>query len=57
MLAEKLHELGYSALLVRAQVLPPAANSTLDLEDDNPACDSNIWRNNSFMTANQTCIQ
>ena len=32
-------------------------NSYLDLEDGNPNCDSNIWRDNTFATANQSCIQ
>ena len=32
-------------------------NSLTDLTDDSIACDNNIWTNNVFNTANQTCIQ
>jgi large repetitive protein len=32
-------------------------NGVNDLEDDNPNCDSNIWKGNEFGTANQPCIQ
>jgi parallel beta-helix repeat protein len=32
-------------------------NAVFDLEDDNPACDANVWRNNNFNTASQPCIQ
>ena len=32
-------------------------NPRFDLEDDNPNCDSNTWKQNAFGTANQTCIQ
>jgi parallel beta-helix repeat protein len=28
----------------------------LDMKDDFPGCDSNIWKANNFMTANQACI-
>jgi parallel beta-helix repeat protein len=31
-------------------------NGGFDLEDDNPACDSNTWKSNQFGTANQSCI-
>lgn len=31
-------------------------NGIFDLEDDNPNCDSNTWNQNTFGTANQTCI-
>jgi hypothetical protein len=31
-------------------------NGSLDLEDDTPNCDSNTWKNNTFGTANQPCI-
>ncbi|MGA2717315.1 MAG: right-handed parallel beta-helix repeat-containing protein [Bryobacteraceae bacterium] len=31
-------------------------NGAYDLEDDNPACDSNLWGGNNFFTANQACI-
>jgi hypothetical protein len=27
-----------------------------DLFDNNPGCDSNVWKGNDFGTANQTCI-
>lgn len=32
-------------------------NSSFDLEDGNPDCGSNIWRDNTFATASQGCIQ
>jgi parallel beta-helix repeat protein len=32
-------------------------SSAVDLADDNPNCDNNVWLNNVFNTANQTCIQ
>jgi copper-binding protein NosD len=32
------------------------ANFTWDMEDDNANCDSNLWFNNVFGTANQNCI-
>jgi parallel beta-helix repeat protein len=31
-------------------------NTLFDLFDGNPACDSNTWTNNRFVTANQSCI-
>lgn len=31
-------------------------NGIFDLEDGNPNCDSNTWTQNTFGTANQTCI-
>jgi parallel beta-helix repeat protein len=32
-------------------------NGSFDLEDDNPGCDANIWRNNIFGVANNPgCI-
>ena len=31
-------------------------NNGLDMEDDNPSCDSNKWKGNQFGTANQSCI-
>jgi hypothetical protein len=31
-------------------------NVFLDLEDDNPNCDDNVWEGNKFDTASQTCI-
>jgi parallel beta-helix repeat protein len=31
-------------------------NGTDDLFDNNPNCDSNVWRGNDFGTANQPCI-
>jgi parallel beta-helix repeat protein len=34
------------------QSTPPG----FDLEDDNPSCDNNTWKNNTFGSANQTCI-
>jgi hypothetical protein len=33
------------------------SNTGFDLEDTNPACDSNTWRRNTFGTASQTCIK
>jgi len=33
------------------------ANHTWDMEDDNANCDSNLWFNNLFSTANQSCIR
>jgi hypothetical protein len=33
------------------------ANSIWDMEDDNANCDSNLWFNNLFSTANQSCIR
>jgi parallel beta-helix repeat protein len=33
-----------------------ALNNSTDLVDDSIACDNNIWTNNVFNTANQTCI-
>ena len=33
------------------------ANHTWDMEDDNASCDSNLWFNNLFSTANQSCIR
>jgi hypothetical protein len=33
------------------------ANFNLDMEDDNANCDSNLWFNNLFSTANQSCIR
>ena len=32
------------------------ANFVWDMEDDNANCDSNVWFNNLFSTANQSCI-
>jgi len=34
-----------------------AGNPEFDLQDENAACDSNVWTSNRFGTANQTCIQ
>ncbi len=31
-------------------------NGGFDLADNNPACDANTWKSNSFTTANQPCI-
>ena len=32
-------------------------NAIFDLQDDNPNCDANVWRNNNFITTNQPqCI-
>jgi parallel beta-helix repeat protein len=31
-------------------------NGTFDLEDDNTNCDSDTWKNNTFGSANQSCI-
>jgi parallel beta-helix repeat protein len=31
-------------------------NGFVDLDDYNPACDSNTWKSNQFGTANQSCI-
>jgi parallel beta-helix repeat protein len=31
-------------------------NVLFDLQDDNPNCDANIWRNNNNVTQNQACI-
>ncbi len=31
-------------------------NTFFDLADGNPGCDMNTWRNNRFVTRNQTCI-
>jgi len=31
-------------------------NTTYDLDDDNAACDDNVWKSNSFGTANRRCI-
>lgn len=31
-------------------------NTVFDLEDDNPNCDANVWRNNNNGTQNQPCI-
>jgi parallel beta-helix repeat protein len=31
-------------------------NKPFDMEDDNPACDSNKWEGNHFNSANQPCI-
>ena len=33
------------------------SNSFVDLADDNPNCDNNVWTNNVFNTASKTCIQ
>ena len=33
------------------------SNSSVDLADDNPNCDNNVWMSNVFNTANQACIQ
>jgi parallel beta-helix repeat protein len=33
-----------------------AQNNGLDLDDENPNCDSNTWKHNTFGTANQPCI-
>ena len=33
------------------------SNVIFDLVDDNSGCDNNIWRDNIFNVANQTCIQ
>jgi len=32
-------------------------NGANDLEDNNPACDANTWKSNTFGSANQGCIQ
>jgi parallel beta-helix repeat protein len=32
-------------------------NGDFDLVDENTNCDSNMWKNNTFVTANRTCIQ
>jgi len=32
------------------------SNGSFDLDDNNPNCDSDTWANNTFLTANQTCI-
>ena len=32
-------------------------NTSDDLVDFNPSCDSNVWRGNDFETANQSCIR
>jgi hypothetical protein len=32
-------------------------NQPFDLEDRNPNCDSNVWKDNDFEKANQDCIQ
>ena len=32
-------------------------NNVLDMRDDAAGCDSNIWKANTFITANQPCIQ
>ena len=32
-------------------------NNIRDLHDDNATCDNNLWKNNTFNTANQTCIR
>jgi len=32
------------------------ANFTWDMEDDNASCDTDIWFNNLFVSANQGCI-
>jgi parallel beta-helix repeat protein len=31
-------------------------NTVLDMRDDAPGCDSNVWKANTFITANQPCI-
>src|SRR5262249_6639828 len=31
-------------------------NNGLDMRDDAAGCDSNLWRANTFVTANQSCI-
>ncbi len=31
-------------------------NNTLDMRDDAPGCDANVWKANKFLTANQGCI-
>ncbi len=33
-----------------------ALNNGVDLFDANPDCDSNTWKHNTFVTANQSCI-
>ncbi len=33
------------------------ANSDVDMRDDNANCDSNLWFDNLFSTANQSCIR
>jgi parallel beta-helix repeat protein len=32
-------------------------NAANDLEDGNAACDSNVWKNNTFGTSSQACIE
>jgi len=33
------------------------SNSFVDLSDDNPSCDNNVWMSNVFNTSSQACIQ
>jgi nitrous oxidase accessory protein NosD len=37
-------------------MLNTSTKNGLDMKDDFPGCDSNIWKANTFMTANQGCI-
>jgi parallel beta-helix repeat protein len=55
-----------TGIWVSVPSVPPGANrllantsmhNALDMRDDAPACDSNVWKANTFITSNQPCIQ
>jgi len=46
-----------SAILSQVKDNHSVGNAVFDLEDQNPSCDQNEWKGNTFGTANQPCVE